>query len=571
MVPPPVADPQRIRMLTVITVATWTVGLAYAAEYARLGLYWMMAGILVAAGVAFANLILARRGGDPALHGRVMTAAFFGSLLIDNIGTGGFYDPNFGWFYLVPLVAGLVATPRDAWAFTALVIATSIAFWASHEVGGPLGSSIPASDRALHSLANRVLAVLCIGVALAAVADRDRVARERLEHSNRRLEAEIAERDALHARLLRSERLATMGELSAAVAHEINNPLSYVMTNLELLEGSLVHVAPQERARFGEMVAEALDGSERVRDIVANLKTTTREPSVDLLVPLRLGPVVDRASKLVGRMLSDRARLEVTVDTAPEVMGQEGPLIQILVNLLANAAQATPDGGPDTHVVWVRAWGELHKVVLEVQDGGAGFDEAVLDRVFDPFFTTKRGSGTGLGLSITRSLVEQMGGTIRAQNAPEGGALLRVDLQRAATVTTLPPAVGLRVLVIDDEPLILSAVRRALAHHQTTTVSDPHEGLAHALREPWDVIFCDVMMPGLSGLELYVSLQRERPESASRTVFITGAALGPAEQTFIRRPEVRVLHKPLEVAALQDTVDAVVRAHGRVSAPATAG
>lgn len=475
------------------------------------------------------------------------------------IGQGGLYDPDFSWLYLLPLVGLLLVGPRAAWVFTGLVLLYIVVLWSVLWSGVNLAPEIPVADLSRTALLTRITAVLSIGICLAALNRRDLRIRGVLCAANDTLRGRVEEQKTLHTRLMRAERLATVGELSATVAHEINNPLTYLMTNLELLERFTEDLPASERVRYLEMLADALDGAERVRAIVANLKETTRESTLDALEPVALPDVIDRAVKLVGQLLSNRARVEIVADTAPQALGHTGRLIQVLVNLLANAAQAMPDGTPETHAVRIRAWGEVSRVVIEIADDGTGISTELAARVFEPFFTTKRGTGTGLGLSVTRSLVEQMGGTIMAESS-DHGAVFRVHLQRASPpIPKGTPASGLRVLAIDDEPLILNAIRRALPEHRVTIEPSSLRGLQRAIDEDWDAIVCDLMMPQLSGQELFQKLESVAPAKAAKVVFITGAALGTPEQAFVDRPDLTVLGKPIDIRELESALTAVAR------------
>lgn len=240
--------------------------------------------------------------------------------------------------------------------------------------------------------------------------------------------------------LARSDRMSTLGTLSAGVAHEINNPLSYVLGNIEIVREGLTDPGAK-REELVQILSEAHEGAERVRRIIGDLKTFSR-PSTVGLSPVSVCKVVQIALNLTGNELRHRAQLVVDVDSSTRVVAAEGRLVQVLVNLLINAGQAVSDRPRPDHVIAVTARpdGDDH-IVIEVTDTGTGMPSTVLPRVFDPFFTTKPvGVGTGLGLSICHGIIKSFRGELELDNRPAGGAVARITLLRApALATSMPP------------------------------------------------------------------------------------------------------------------------------------
>ena len=219
---------------------------------------------------------------------------------------------------------------------------------------------------------------------------------------------DITERKSLETRLRIADRMASVGTLAAGVAHEINNPLAYVMANLAF-------VVEELRRDFGGMaeVIEALDearaGAERVRVIVRDLKTFSRQHQ-DELVPVDVRKVLEASVSIAWNEIRHRARLVKLLADVPDVMASEARLGQVCLNLLVNAAQALPVGAAEKNEIRLTTSLEAGRVVIEVADTGPGIPPEVLSRIFDPFFTTKAaGVGTGLGLSICRSIVQSLG------------------------------------------------------------------------------------------------------------------------------------------------------------------
>jgi PAS domain S-box-containing protein len=386
---------------------------------------------------------------------------------------------------------------------------------------------------------------------------------------------DITERRIAEEQLARAERLAALGELAAGVAHELNNPMAYVVMNLELMRSTLE--ARQDEATR-EPLAEALDGIRRMQEIALELRTFSGSDDVGLPEAVGVDGAVESAINITRNQIRHRATVQRDIEPGLAVYAREGPLVQVLVNILANAADAIPhDGGEHTITVEVRAV-EGGRVRISVSDTGAGIPPEILLRLFDPFATTKaRGQGSGLGLAISRRIVDRFGGDIRAENLPSGGAKITVTLPAApANVKSsgmVPPPVSVprervRVLVIDDEVAICRALKRVLAGHDVTTLSDAREGLSRLADDDFDVVICDLMMPGMSGYKLYAAACAARPSLRTRFVFVSGGALSDEASRFLKTCECPVLPKPFANADVLDAVDRVAKPRTRAGARA---
>jgi PAS domain S-box-containing protein len=260
--------------------------------------------------------------------------------------------------------------------------------------------------------------------------------------------SDLTERKQMQARLLLADRMAAVGTLAAGVAHEINNPLAFVLSNLSFLTEELQVLAremPEGRLKeFEEVLREASDGAHRVRQIVRDLKTFSR---VDEEAPtaVNLQGVLESAIMMARGELKPRARLVRDYTEVPMVEGGEGRLGQVFLNLLINAAQAIPAGVPERNEVRVGLRSDGERVIVEVRDTGIGIPPAVRARIFDPFFTTKPvGLGTGLGLSICHGIVTSFGGDISVESEPGHGSVFRVSFpamrKRAGSEAEAPVA-----------------------------------------------------------------------------------------------------------------------------------
>ncbi|MCA9676774.1 MAG: response regulator, partial [Myxococcales bacterium] len=381
---------------------------------------------------------------------------------------------------------------------------------------------------------------------------------------------DVSARKRVEQELLRADRLAAVGMLSAAVAHEINNPLTYVQLCLQFLERSLVDAStPAQRQALLDHLANARHGVERVATIVRDLRTFARSHDDDR-GPADVVAAVEHAIKLAENELRHRARLVRKFETVPLVTGGGSRLEQVFLNLLINAMHALPDGDParDEVVVEIAPLGDA-MVEIIVADTGVGVPGPLRDRVFEPFFTTKPiGEGTGLGLSVCRGIVESAGGSIALEGVEPHGTRVRVRLPvhqttRAApepevTVAAAEPGRRLRVLVVDDEPL----VRRMLAvvlsrRHDVVLAENGRDALAEIQRgAEFDAIVCDLMMPELNGMELFEAVSTAIPALATRFVFITGGALGPRLAKFLDDVDAPTLYKPFQMQVVLDAVHA---------------
>lgn len=383
---------------------------------------------------------------------------------------------------------------------------------------------------------------------------------------------DISDRRELQARLLLADRMASVGTLAAGVAHEINNPLAYVIANIDIANGELRRLDSPMVTRTLSALAEAKDGAERVRRIVGDLKTFSRaDDAIRERVDLR--DVVESSINLAMNEVRHRARLTRDLGPVPRVEANAGRLGQVVVNLLVNAAQAIPEGAADRNEIHVCTRSdEQGNAVLEVRDTGPGMPPEIKHRIFDPFYTTKPvGEGTGLGLTICHGIVSELGGSIEVESEVGAGSTFRVVLPRiepsdrpvpkpsAAPVSTVTrPG---RVLVIDDEPMIGRAVQLMLdGVHDVTTMVSARDALARIERDgPWDAIVCDLMMPEMTGMDLHAAIAEKTPRLAERFVFLTGGAFTPRARAFLERSSNPLLEKPFETEALLEAIAVAMR------------
>lgn len=375
-----------------------------------------------------------------------------------------------------------------------------------------------------------------------------------------------AEQGLLESRLALADRMVSVGTLAAGVAHELNNPLLYVLSNLRLTREELDAAEPAEWIeRAKRELDEAIEGALRMQNIVRDLKAFSR-PDDEPPHNAKLEQVLESAINICWNEVRHRATLERDFSDTPPVAAAESRLVQVFVNLIINAVQAMPERSVSANRIAIRTrTGPDGSAVVEVVDNGTGIAPDRLGRIFEPFFTTKGPTeGTGLGLSICRNIVQEAGGSIEARSEAGSGTTFSVRLP-ASKQTDVPPPhqapristthTGARVVVVDDEPLVGRSIRRALRGHHVQVFSSGREAIERLCAdEPFDLVFCDLMMPETSGMEVYEKVSAHRPDLASRFVFMTGGAFTTQAREFLESTPVVCLHKPFELDQIRELV-----------------
>ena len=381
---------------------------------------------------------------------------------------------------------------------------------------------------------------------------------------------DLSERRQIQAALMRADRLTALGTLAAGVAHEINNPLAYVLLNLQYLLRELPRFdgSTEGLGRLAERLSDCRHGADRVGTIVRDLRALSRSEREEL-TPVELVSVISSAVKIAGAELSTRARIFEDYARVRPVAGTPARLEQVFLNLLINAAQALDPATADTNSVRLSLREEGERVVATVTDNGPGILPELVGRIFDPFFSTKPpGMGSGLGLPICNSIVSSLGGEIAVESAPGHGTSFRVSLPalevgaRPRAPTPLPTSTPrARVLVVDDELPLAMVLKRVLEdEHEVLVASSAEEALELILTDgDFDVVLCDVLMPGTSGVDLFGELSMQRPALAPRVVFMTGGAFTARAAEFLAGVSNPRLEKPFDLGQLRRLVRDLTR------------
>lgn len=383
---------------------------------------------------------------------------------------------------------------------------------------------------------------------------------------------DVTEVLALRAKLVMSDRMVSIGTLAAGVAHEINNPLTYVSAGLETLREL---VAPG--ASRSDVVAETTavlddmrDGVDRIAGTVRALKLFSRseEPT---RTPVDVKEVLTRVLRIANNEMRHRAKVVLELGDVPMVEANDGQLGQVFLNLLVNAAQAIQEGDAEGNEIRVVTRTDaMGRANIEIHDTGSGIPDDIKARIFAPFFTTKElGVGTGLGLSICHGIITAHGGELEVESTVGKGSVFRVVLAPsvAAVVprvtaapaarrnaTSLRPPSG-RFLAVDDEGAILKLYPRYFGAAHCVTCSSGQEALQRFRDgERFDAILCDLMMPQTSGMDVYNELVRISPDQAARIVFVTGGAFTDRARNFLKSLKNPTLDKPFDAAHLFEAV-----------------
>jgi signal transduction histidine kinase/ActR/RegA family two-component response regulator len=374
-----------------------------------------------------------------------------------------------------------------------------------------------------------------------------------------RLERSFRDLKRVQDQLIQAEKMSAVGQLISEVSHELNNPLTTALGYAQLV--SKVNKDPE----IAEYLDTIRDEGMRCQKIIRNLLDFSRKQKGDR-VPVDLNEVVQNTLNLRRYQLGIDS-IEVTLDLTPDlpmILADPTSLQQVLLNLLNNAHQALKQRRKPGRVRFTtrRAEGE-NGVVVVLEDNGPGIADEYLERVFDPFFTTKeKGKGTGLGLSVCRGIVEELGGRITAGTSEQGGALFSVDLPTGVPQSSSiviedrhddELSVGGSVLIVDDEEKIRGMLERTLRldAHRVRAVETGREALRAIEDGEWDIILVDLMMPEMTGIELYRRVRARSKSLADRFIFLTGVALTEEHRKFFKGAGCPVIQKPFRLEELQ--------------------
>lgn len=376
---------------------------------------------------------------------------------------------------------------------------------------------------------------------------------------------QMAELERTQGQLLQAEKLSAIGELVAGVAHELNNPLTAVVGYAQLL------LETCEDAEMREDLERINREAQRSARIVQNLLAFARQQGSEKHA-IELGQVLDKAIDLLAYQLQVN-NISLVRELAPQPMialGDRYQLQQVFLNLITNAYQAMHKAyGRGTLTIRTeRVNGNLARIYFI--DDGPGVPAEIASRVFDPFFTTKDvGEGTGLGLSICLGIVQEHEGRIWLDAEVERGATFVVELPLDREELKLheeelaPEPVryqDLSVLVIDDEPEIVLLLQRVLEAegYDVVAVNGGHEALDALSRGSYDLVICDLKMPGVGGRDIFGYLTEHQPQLAERIIFTTGDTVSSDSWAFLQETHQPFISKPFRPQTVLAQVGALL-------------
>lgn len=356
-----------------------------------------------------------------------------------------------------------------------------------------------------------------------------------------------------------ASRLASVGELAAGVAHEINNPLTGVIGYAELL---MQEDVPERIKKDLEVIHS---GAKRVADVVKGLLKFARQAKPERTL-VNINEIIEVTLRLRAYEL-ETSNIKVTTKLDPDLpltIADPGQLQQVFLNLLINSeTEMRSAHGKGKLVVKTEAIDS--KIRISFKDDGPGITKANLERIFEPFFTTREvGKGTGLGLSICHGIVTDHGGRISVESRLGAGATFIVELpviakkrsRRVKPVHTRQKKATGKILVVDDEPVVRQLLTEVLAAegHEVDATADGADALKKIRNNGYNLVLLDIKLPGLSGSELYGRIRKISLTLAKRVVFITGDVMAADTEDFLATTRAPFIAKPFNVKQLKSEV-----------------
>jgi PAS domain S-box-containing protein len=409
---------------------------------------------------------------------------------------------------------------------------------------------------------------------------------------------DITEKKKIQAELTRAEKLASIGLLASGVAHEINNPLTYILFNMESLGEDLPQLTnviqrcqhranniPLEHNPFAgltstelklfhqpfledisERIDEAIQGIHRIKTIVQELSAFSRLDtpniaSVDVFV------AIECAINMAHNEIKYRANLIKDYGPVPPVKASPDQLIQVFLNILMHIINSLDESNAASNKIRIHIQQEQNYVNVKFEDTGRGLTPEEIEYIFEPFSNTKNiGVGSGLSLSLCKNTLLSFGGDIEVHSEIGRGTCFSIKLP-IATENELKEepqqcpndckcSHRRRILLIDDESGVRTTIKKYL-HKDHEVITAESGAKAQAIIEEdhnFDLLLCDLMMPQMSGMDLHQWLTKKYPELAKRTIFISGGVFTPKAKQYLNNINNPLLEKPFDMKDLQKLI-----------------
>lgn len=364
----------------------------------------------------------------------------------------------------------------------------------------------------------------------------------------------IKEHNRLYRQSLLNDRLATVSRLAAGIIHEINNPMTWVLANLHFLRKKFKKLPLKNTEEFDEIIKDIIQGAEKIRDIVTDLKGISRFDDPKLATPIDLHEILISAIAMASFQYKNIARIEkeFSVDN-PKLFFNKTQLHQVFLNLILNSMQAFSKKS-NKNLIYIKTCKEKNKIRIDICDNGVGISAEIMPKIYEPFFTTKpQGIGTGLGLSICHDILNRQGGEISVKNLPGEGTTFSIFLPLQTNKNKK------RILIVDDEPLILKSLKRILEENYNVTIASKGQTALELLKqnenEQFDLIISDVTMPDVTGADLFNKIALQFPGLEHNIIFMTGYAYSAKLKQFLAGIDNKVITKPFEEESLLQTIN----------------
>lgn len=382
---------------------------------------------------------------------------------------------------------------------------------------------------------------------------------------------DITEKHQILERSLLAHKMSTIGTLTLGIIHEINNPLIWLLSNLQFIKEKIKTFPAQDikshqlMASFSQYTDESIEGAQKIAQIIHDLKGFSHVEDKKI-IPVDIVEALNSAIHIVEHEIKQTMKLkkEFCVDM-PLLLLSTNRLQQVFMNLIVNAAQSFTNPDSPKNLLIIKTIIEKNNLRIDFTDNGSGIKPENMERLFLPFFTTKpKGIGVGLGLSISYTIIIAMGGEISVHSIINKGTTFSVTLPLSMKASIdsdikriAKPKTQLKILIVDDLPNILNSLRRLLEDEQIVTVALGGRAALKILEDrgmSFDLIITDINMPDISGIDLYRYINKKHPKLGSQIIFLTGSILSEKINDFLGSINNPHLEKPFTPQALTTAI-----------------